>query len=103
MVLYAMACRLWVSETAGLSDGITGTYVTQHMTMCQYGEDRGDLLLLLFKSLAFLAISDRYTTLFFWTFLTKWLLSVILDVRNSLWIAFLPFQIDRPFWISEID
>ena len=45
MVLYAMACRLWVSETAGLSDGITGTYVTQHMTMCQYGEDRGDLLL----------------------------------------------------------
>ena len=31
-------------------------------------------------------ISDRY---FFWKFLTKWLLSAILDVRNSLSIAFL--------------
>ena len=35
-------------------------------------------------------ISDRYTTLFFWKFLTKWLPSAIKDVRNSLSIAFLP-------------
>ena len=67
---------------------------------------------------------------FFWKFLTKWLPSAILDVRNSLLILFLaildqygffvlkfftnwlpvaildvhfwPFQIDRPFWMSEI-
>ena len=44
--------------------------------------------------IAFLAISDRYATLFFWKFLTKWLPSAILDVRNSLSIAFLAiFQI----------
>ena len=39
---------------------------------------------------------------FFWKFLTKWLTSAILDVRNSSSITFWPFQIDRPFWISEI-
>ena len=38
-----------------------------------------------FTFIAFLAISDRYSTLC----LTKWLLSAILDVRNSLSIAFL--------------
>ena len=36
----------------------------------------------------FLAISDRYATLFFWKFLTKWLPSAILDIRNSHLIAF---------------
>ena len=40
-------------------------------------------------SIAFLAISDRCKTLFFWEILTKWLPSAILDVRNSLPIVFL--------------
>ena len=79
-------------------------------------------------SIAFLAISDRYTTLFFVKFLTKWLTSAILDVRNSLSIAFLAISdwsaildfwnslsiailaisdryriifFRRPFWMSE--
>ena len=37
-------------------------------------------------SIAFLAISDQYTTLIFFT---KWLPAAILDDRKSLWIAFL--------------
>ena len=37
-----------------------------------------------------------------WIFFTKWLPVAILDVRNSLSMAFLAFQIDRPFCMSEI-
>ena len=51
---------------------------------------------------------------FFWKFLTKWLTSAILDVRNSLSIAFLAISDQYsfliflqngcrwPFWMSEI-
>ena len=38
-------------------------------------------------SISFLAISDRYSTFLLLKFLTKWLPSAILDVRNSLWIT----------------
>ena len=40
-------------------------------------------------SIAFLAISDRFATLIFFEFLTKWLPAAILDVRNSLSIEIL--------------
>ena len=54
-------------------------------------------------SIAFLAISDRYATLFFWgNFWQN-------GCRRPFWkfeipfrSHFLPFQINRPFWISEI-
>ena len=39
-------------------------------------------------SIAFLTISDQYTT-FFYPFFTKWLPATILDERKSLSIAFL--------------
>ena len=62
--------------------------------------------------IAFLAISDQYTTFFF----TNWLPAAILDDRNSLWSHFSPFQINtqlfcviffqngrqRPFWKSDL-
>ena len=51
-------------------------------------------------------ISIHFTSIrnfiFFGNFWPKWLASAILDVPNSLSIAFRPFQIYRPFWISEI-
>ena len=40
-------------------------------------------------SMAFLAISDRYSTYIFWKSLTKWLPSAILDVGNSILNTFL--------------
>ena len=41
------------------------------------------------KIIAFLAISDQYTTIIFWIFFTKWPLAAILDDWKSLLIAFL--------------
>ena len=48
-------------------------------------------------SVAFLAISDQYATLFFK--FTKWLSSAILYVRNSLWISFLAILDQYRFFI----
>ena len=65
-------------------------------------------------SIAFLTISDQYTTFIFWKFFTKWSPVTILDDRKSLSIAFLDIsdqytiffkmfsQNDRqlPFWMK---
>ena len=40
-------------------------------------------------SIAFLAISDRYATLIFVNFFTKWLPAAIWDVQKSLLVKFL--------------